>query len=384
MPQELSPPTVLMIANYPRSTGYAWWLMDRFWSEITAAAQGKGWRAEVVYPPEPDGGGGGTEAVSRIEAFLSGGTLRDWPAIPQLVRRLRINSIYLTDRPMRSWKYLALRMGGVRCIVVHDHTPGDRPPITGIKGSVKGLLNTLPWITADFCVSVSPLMRQRHSVNARIPASRCETVTNGVILKDLIPGARETLRRRFEIPEDGFIVAGVGRLNRYKRFDVAVRTLASLARPPSQVNPFLLLVGDGPERQSLTELADALDVRHRVIMVGQVDDVWPILCGADAVHHPSQGEGLSLGILEAMAAAKPVVVPDVPTVCQTIDHEVTGLVYRDRDIAHAATLLRHLAGDADFRTTIGLAARQRVMDEYGLDETLAMFRNRIVPRLLNR
>jgi glycosyltransferase involved in cell wall biosynthesis len=376
----------MMVANYPRTTGYAWWLMDRFWGEIRTMAHQRGWRAEVVYPPEPVSGdaceGEADSALRRIDVFLCRGGLRDVPAALRAVRREHVRSIYLTDRASRSWRYLVLRVGGVKSIVVHDHTPGDRPPILGFKGLVKSLLNRLPFVTADACVSVSPLMRRRQAVNARLPDARCVTVTNGVILREPLPDARRDLKARLDIPNDAFVIAGVGRLNAYKRFDVAVRCLAELRRGPEPVDARLLLVGDGPERGALEELARALGVRDRVILTGKVSDVWPILCGVDCVHHPSRGEGLSLGILEAMAAGQPLVVPDIPSVCQTIESGKTGLVYADGDIAGATEALRRLAGDPALRQTLGSAARHRVVEQYTLDRTLSEFREKVVPGLL--
>jgi hypothetical protein len=46
-------PLVVMVANYPRETGYAWWLMERYWDEIADAAKACGWQSVVAYPPDP-------------------------------------------------------------------------------------------------------------------------------------------------------------------------------------------------------------------------------------------------------------------------------------------------------------------------------------------
>ncbi len=208
MPTNDRTPLVAMIANYPKGTGYAWWLMERLWNEIAAAAADKGWQSVIVYPVDSvDDDTAKTSAnSSRLGAFLSRGSIRDVIGIYSLVRQLNIHGIYLTDHPFFSWKYLILRLSGVRSIVVHDHTPGDRPPVTGIRGLVKRLLNTLPWITATLYIAISPLMRQRHILNARIPPSRIVTVTNGIIARDTLPNARELLLEKFGLSPDCYIV----------------------------------------------------------------------------------------------------------------------------------------------------------------------------------
>lgn len=374
-----------MVANYSKGTGYAWWLMECFWNEIAKAAGAVGWRAAVAYPWDSTQGINQENSITldRLEAFLSIGSWRDVLDVYLLIRRCHIRSIYLTDRPLRSWKYVCLKMAGVRSIVVHDHTPGDRPAVTGFKGFAKRVLNSTPWLTADLCVSVSPLMRQRHLSNARIPPSRCVTVTNGINIHDLVPDARKLLLERFGLAEDSFLVGAVGRLNPYKRFDFAIRCIGKLAREHPEDHPVLILLGDGPDRVRLESLRETLDCKGTVIFAGEVADIWPTLCGFDAVIHPSAGEGLSLAVLEAMAAARPVVVPSLPSVAQTIDHGYTGLIYQDGDLDDATKLLHNLSRHEANRTSIGQNARRKVFEYYQLASTIHEFCAKVIPALIN-
>ncbi len=123
--------------------------------------------------------------------------------------------------------------------------------ITGIKGFIKRLLNSIPWITANQYIAISPLMRQRHLLNARIPDSRIVTVTNGIVGRDLGPNARELLLDKFSLTPDCYIVCVVGRLNPYKRFDFAIKCAGKLAHDFPESNPVLILGGYGPDRPRL-------------------------------------------------------------------------------------------------------------------------------------
>lgn len=384
MSSQHSSPMVLMVANYPKGTGYAWWLMECFWEAIAKAGAAAGWRSAIAYPPDAtqDFDCQNSFDLDRLEAFLSAGRWRDLLDVYRLTRRLNIRSIYLTDRPFRSWKYGWLKIAGIRSIVVHDHTPGDRPAINGIKGLAKRVLNASSWLTADLYVSVSPLMRQRHLLNAKIPPSRCVTVTNGLAVREPIPNARELLLAQFGLSAESFIVGAIGRLNPYKRFDFAIRCIAQLAREHPENQPVLILLGDGPDRARLEDLAQSLGSSSRVIFAGQLADTWPILCGIDAVIHPSSGEGLSLAILEAMAAARPVVVPSLPSVAQTIDDSFTGFIYQNGDLVGAKKLLHDLFINKTFRSSIGQNARQKILDNYQLHRTLEDFRTTVIPLLL--
>lgn len=378
-----NPPLVLIVANYPKDTGYAWWLMECFWKEIADAASTAGWRTAIAYPTDSTQNIDHQNSFNpdRLEAFLSAWIWWDIFGVYRLVRRLNIRSIYLTDRPFRTWKYGWLKIAGVQSIVVHDHTPGDRPAISGIKGLIKRVLNSIPWLTADLYVSVSPLMRQRHLSNAKIPSSRCVTVTNGIIVRDLIPDARKLLIEKFKLAKESFIVAAVGRLNPYKRFDFAIRCIAQLAQEYPSSQPVLILLGDGPDRARLEKIAQLLNIKHKIIFTGRVLDAWPTLCGVDAVIHPSSGEGLSLAILEAMAAARPVIVPSLPSVAQSIDDGSSGFVYQNGDLSEAKKLLHDLACDRMLQASIGQNARQKIIEHYQLYRTLENLRSRVIPCL---
>ena len=386
MPVNNHSPLVVMVANYPKGTGYAWWLMERFWDEISDAAKDHDWQSVIVYPESSTFNE--TEKTSsnpnRLEAFLSNGTLRDVIEIYYLIRHLNIRSIYLIDRPFRSWKYFLLRLSGVKSIVIHDHTPGDRPPITGVRGLTKHLLNSLSWITASQYIAISPLMRQRHLLNARIPSSRIVTVTNGIVVRGLVPNAREILLEKFGLAPDCYIVSAVGRLNSYKRFDFAIKCIAKLANENPESKPALILVGDGPDLPRLEGIAESLESNCKVIFVGQVNDVWPILCGVDTVIHPSSGEGLSLAILEAMAAAQPVVVPSLPSVSQTIEHGTSGLIYQEGSLDEAKRLLYDLSSNNILRMTLGMNARRIVLEQYQLDRAVKDFHETTIPTIFAR
>ncbi len=370
-----------MVANYPKETGYAWWLMEHFWNEIEVSAVAQGWQSLIIYPENAVDNeiGRSLSNPNRLEAFLSNGGLRDVIKIYRIIRRLNIRSIYLTDRPFRSWKYLLFRLSGVKSIVAHDHTPGDRPPITGIKGLIKRLLNSLPGITASLFIAISPLMRQRHLLNVRIPSSRIVTVTNGIVVRDLEPNAREFLLEEFGLTPDCYIVCVVGRLTPYKRFDFAIECIGKLAHENPESKPVLILVGDGPDRARLEGLARTLGANCKVIFVGQVKDTWTILCGVDSVMHPSAGEGLSLAILEAMSAARPVIVPSLPSVSQTIEHGSNGFIYQEGSLDEAKRMLYDLSGDKALRTLLGMNARCNVIEKYQLDRAMKDFNATAIP-----
>jgi glycosyltransferase involved in cell wall biosynthesis len=138
----------------------------------------------------------------------------------------------------------------------------------------------------------------------------------------------------------------------------------------------LLLVGSprddlGDQPVGLQEALDRLADRDRVVITGAVSDVRLYLQAADAFVLPSDREGLSNSVLEALAVGLPVVAPASAAGDQVLD-DTCGIVPRSNDAAHLYQALARLADDPDYRAKLATGARQaaerfalaRVMNEY--------------------
>jgi len=364
---------ILLVSNYPSDTGYAWWLMEHFWSRLAALYAEQGGVGVVAYPAitrrpaladQP-----GVTIIEQEVLRPGSGSLA---SLRRVIRHHRVKAVYLTDRGWFHPGYLLLRWWGVRTIVVHDHTPGDRPPIGGIKGWVKALRNRLPWFCADYQFVVSPLMRQRSLENARIPAGRVLVVQNGVS-----PPApevtRETMRRTLGIDEDSLVVISTGRVHPYKRHDMIVDIADRLRQREPGLKVVWVIVGDGPALAEVREKVEQLRLDSVVRLLGFRQDTSSLLGMADVALHPALGEGFSLSIVEYMAAGLPVLVPDIPSVSQAIEHGKTGLIHGRDDVDEAVGQLLSLANDPEQRRRMGEQAQQVARSRYSLAECTAAF-----------
>ena len=145
-------------------------------------------------------------------------------------------------------------------------------------------------------------------------------------------------------PEGVPVLLALGRLHRNKAFDVL---LAALARLPDAV---LWLAGEGPERAALEAQADRLGVAGRVRFLGWRDDARALLAAADLFVCPSRHEPLGNVVIEAWAAARPVVACASQGPAQLIADGVDGrLVPVDDDEALAAAIGGLLADPARAR-----------------------------------
>ncbi len=123
------------------------------------------------------------------------------------------------------------------------------------------------------------------------------------------PNKARQAREQLGIPDDSFVVGHVGSFTPPKNHKFLLDILAEVARKDNSAR--LVLVGDGPLRHRIVEMAASKGVSARVIMAGIRADVAQILMDAvDVFVFPSLYEGLPLAVVEAQAAGLPIVISD--------------------------------------------------------------------------
>ncbi|WNE95667.1 glycosyltransferase [Streptomyces luomodiensis] len=312
---------------------------------------------------------------------LGGGRARQLAAVPRLARMIRSGGYDLVHTHLYRACVLgriAARLAGVRAVIATEHSLGERRidgrPLTAALRARYLAAERLGSATVAVSAAVADRLR-----DLGVPNPRIHLVPNGIDARHFHfePTARAAARARLGIPERAFVVGGVGRLVADKRFDAAVRAVADV--PGAR----LLLVGDGPERPALEDLAARLGVADRVRLLGERDgavapaDDRPaglpgLLAAMDVLVSPSVEEAFGLAALEALAAGLPV----LHTVCPALDELPAGAAPGARRIAPgpaaladalrrqaAAGPLRYPVPDALDRYDIARAAR-RLMDLY--------------------
>lgn len=124
------------------------------------------------------------------------------------------------------------------------------------------------------------------------------------------PLSRARSRSELGVGETAFVAAAAGSLTGVKNYPAIVRAFAGLvALEPRAV---LLVAGDGPERRSVSALAQRLGLNGQLRMLGATRETAKVFAAADVFIHASKSEGSSNALLEAMAAGLPAVVSDIP------------------------------------------------------------------------
>ncbi|MEJ2041458.1 MAG: glycosyltransferase, partial [Desulfosarcinaceae bacterium] len=154
-----------------------------------------------------------------------------------------------------------------------------------------------------------------------------------------------------------FTLAMIGNLVPDKRVDVVIHALSRLKQ--SSPDARLLVVGDGPRRQSLKALVQRSGLQNQVAFLGlkKPHAVEKILQSCDALVLASEKEGRPNVVLEAMAAGVPVVGADIPPVRELLGHSERGLLLATGDVEHLAAQLIWLRGNREAARRLARIAR---------------------------
>jgi glycosyltransferase involved in cell wall biosynthesis len=287
------------------------------------------------------------------------------PALaPRLALRLRALAPALVHTHLLHadlYGTLAARLAGVPLVIStrHNDDPFRR------RWPVSFFLRIINRRTDHF-VAISERVRAFTLGVGQVTASRVDTVNYG------LPLGAETrpvdARAEFGIPEGPLLVC-VARLTEQKGH----RWLLSAFRAVLDEFPqaALLLLGDGPLRAPLERLAAKLGLRERVRFAGWRTDVSALLPGADLFVLASEWEGFGLVLLEAMAAALPIVATRVGAIPEVVLHGETGwLVEAKNAAAFADATISALRAPGQI-VAFGQRGRARLQKEFSVQRMVA-------------
>lgn len=238
-------------------------------------------------------------------------------------------------------------------------------------------------ITARHIVVARDGLEIRRS-RERIPAAKLALIPNGVpIPADPAndPGRRR-VRAEFRLDESAPVIGAVGRIVEAKGYEFLFVALATL-RPRF---PALkcLLAGTGELRRALERRAGELGIADMVVWAGNRGDIPDVLAAMDIWVMSSVREGLPVALLEAMAAAKPIVATAVGGIPDAARHDSEALLVPAADAEELAAAIGRLLGDRELSDRLAHTARARAVAEYGIESVArrieAVYRQELAAR----
>lgn len=172
---------------------------------------------------------------------------------------------------------------------------------------------------------------------------------------------RQEARNELNLDVGDFVFGAHGRLAGVKGFDYLLQAFAPLAR--KNVGAKLLLIGDGPLRLTLQQSAENLGIAEQVIFAGYRETASRYLPALDVFVMPSQSEGLSIALLEAMAAGLPVLASDIPSIEGAVADQESLLPVGDVK-AWQNALGKSFASEKVELTLAGKASSEKLVKEF--------------------
>jgi glycosyltransferase involved in cell wall biosynthesis len=259
------------------------------------------------------------------------------------------------------------RTPDVRLVYTEHGRVTDAPP-----SPKRRLVNRLYFARVPARVfAVSDDLR-RHMVQEGFSARRVGVIYNGIAVGDA-PSADTRRRQRAALGvSDAVAVVGtIARLDPVKDLGTMLRAVADARRTRPIV---ALIVGDGAERVALEALAAQLDLTAHVRFLGHRDDARDWLAACDVFVNSSLSEGVSLTILEAMAAGLPVAATSVGGTPEVVTPECGRLVPA-RSPAELARAILDAVGSPDAAQRMGGAARARVCAHFTIERMVQQYRD---------
>ncbi|MCC7145743.1 MAG: glycosyltransferase [Phycisphaeraceae bacterium] len=225
---------------------------------------------------------------------------------------------------------------------------------------------------SDRVTAVGQFIKQALIRSEGIDAARIDVIHNGIdprkfALPDAEAGTlREKIRAELGITANQPVVLQVARLHPVKDHATALRAMAHVkVRCPNAV---LLLAGDGELRSDLEKQAAELGTAAHVRFLGVRTDIPALMAAADVFVLSSLSEGISVTLLEAMAAGLPIAATDVGGNGEIIEHGITGLLSPRSDSQRLADNVLNLLEDAPLRRLLGEAGLARQKSLFDQDQ----------------
>jgi glycosyltransferase involved in cell wall biosynthesis len=295
--------------------------------------------------------------VERSGAWANIASAPICPDMVRAIRRAKADIVHLhCPNPMAVISYLASGHSGHAVITYQSDVIRQRI----LRFAYQPLFNRVA-TRAKAIICLSPNYIESSPVLNRF-REKCHVIPHG-ICPEKFEHADESAAAEIRARYGDRIVLAIGRLVYYKGFEYLIRAVAA-------TDATLLIVGTGPLRERLLQVARQCGTADRVHFLGKVEDVRPYYHTAQLFALPSVARSEAFGIVqvEAMACGTPVVNTRLDTGVPFVSlHGVSGLTVPLADAPALQRAILDILGNPNLRARFSLGARQRVRELFTLD-----------------
>jgi len=301
--------------------------------------------------------------------------LRLW----RLFRKEKVDVLFIVNQPITQfWGTLCAVLAGIPVRIAAIRSTGK---INRIHRRL--LINrlTFPWMTR--VTALSQMHKDYLAKEEKIDTRKMEIISNGVDLKRFDSNIQSKLSRKDLGVPDGVPLAGiVAMLRPEKGHTVFIEAAQHVVKQVPTAH--FLIVGDGPEKPRLKDLAVRLGIEPHIHFLGSRNDVPEILNLLDVAVLSSHAvvETVSNAVLEYMAVRKPVVSTRVGSLPEMLDEGRTGYLVEPGDFQAMAERLIELLQNPAKARQMGQAGREKIERYYTVEKMVQNWEN-LFERLLN-
>lgn len=231
-------------------------------------------------------------------------------------------------------------------VVIHE-----RGPIfgKGLQFSIYRFLLRLLHHRAAVIIANSHATAKRLAKKAKINPKQIRVVYNATDFSKFKPQrpSRNHIRKLLQAAPNDTVLGFVGRLSNMKGGDLLIEAMSLLLKKSARY--LLVLVGDGPKRQSLETLTQNLDIAERVRFLGFRENIAEIMNAFDIAVIPSRYEPFGIVALEFMRTKIPLVCSGTDGLAELVENEVTALVPVENTPQQICRSVERLADDGALR-----------------------------------
>lgn len=275
--------------------------------------------------------------------------------LARLFRAERPDIVHLHSRRGADlWGGVAARLAGVPCVLSRRvDNPEARWQVA------------LKYRLFDHVITISEGIRQVLLSEGLAPP-RVSCVRSAVDAAPYLqPVDGAAFRAEFGLPPDALVIGMVAQLIRRKghRYLIDACTALRQRHPAMRV----LMFGQGPLREELEAEVERRGMADIIRFAGFRDDLPKWLGGLDILAHPADMEGLGVSLLQASAAAVPIVTSRAGGLPEAVQDGVTGMLTEPGDVPALTAALDRLLTDDELRARLGAAGRARILREFSVE-----------------
>ncbi|OUS08104.1 sugar transferase [Gammaproteobacteria bacterium 54_18_T64] len=295
--------------------------------------------------------------------------------------RLRPAIVHTRNLAALEMQVIAALIPGVKR--VHGEHGRDIHDIDGSNKKYNLLRKALRPLVHRYIAVSQDLARWLTEVVA-VPLAKVSQIYNGVDQQVFSPGLSRAFVPKGFLAEGVQVIGSVGRLVEVKDQLTLIRAFGKLIQNSEERAKLrLVLVGDGPMRQSLCQEIAELGLTEYIWMPGDRDDIPELLRIMDVFVLPSLGEGISNTLLEAMATGLPLIATDVGGNPELIAEGLNGHLVPVGDVAALANSLRGLFSKPQALSLYGENSLRRVSQNFDWSRTVEEYLS-VYDQLLGR